>query len=137
MKRGSDQHDEKSMDQECERESFNERGGCLQLQIKRFATVLRPLRARTGLKAPDRWAISHENSLQRPILSLLDQRQSCSYPRFLLGNAALQGQNLRSDRLNHLPGALNGVDNTLHALQDRSGRFGLSRRLECCLPGLA
>src|SRR5258705_10362753 len=31
---------------------------------------------------------------------------------------------------------INGVDDTLHALQDWKGRFGLFRRLECCLPGL-
>src|SRR4029077_558868 len=32
---------------------------------------------------------------------------------------------------------LKGVDYTLHALQDWRGRFGLFRRLERCLPGLA
>ncbi|HEY5813691.1 MAG TPA: hypothetical protein VIT23_13670, partial [Terrimicrobiaceae bacterium] len=64
MKRGSHQHNEKSVDQEGKRESFSERGGCFQLRRKRLATVILPLCAQTGLKAPDGWAISDKNIFQ-------------------------------------------------------------------------
>src|SRR4029077_18603053 len=57
-------------------------------------------------------------------------RASCSE------RAALQCQNIVSAGFGRLSRPLKGVDDTLHPLHDWSGRFGLFRRLECCLPGL-
>src|SRR5271170_678577 len=96
MKRGSHKRNKKSVDQEGKRESFTERCGRFQLRRKRLATVLLPLCAQTGLKAPDGLAISNKNILQCPVFCLLDQRQSSSYTGFLPGKVALQRQNMVS-----------------------------------------
>ena len=64
MKRGSHERNEKSMDQEAERESFREGSGCCQLQRKRLTAVFLPLCAKTGLEVPDGPAISDKDLLQ-------------------------------------------------------------------------
>ena len=98
--------------------------------------MLLPLCAQTGLKAPDGLTVSDKNILQCPGFCLLDRRQSSSYTGFLLGKVALQRQNMVLAGFGRLLSPLNGVDDTLHALQDWRGRLGLLRRLERCLPSL-
>jgi len=51
MKRDRHQHNEKSVGQVRKRESFRERGGCLQLRRKQLATLLVPLCAQTGFNS--------------------------------------------------------------------------------------